>query len=325
MRYKTLKTQDGMLNISNIAIGSAVKMGGLSKRELFELYDMYVDAGGNCIDTARAYGGGIAEQLVGEYIRIRGNRDKVLISTKCCNVAEDGSPRLTRAVMEEELHTSLKTLSVEHIDIYWLHKDDEDTPVEIIVDFMNEVLRCGKIGTFGCSNWHVDRIAAANAYAKQTGQRGFAVSQIQWNLAESKEEYFRQFTSVLMDEKAYGWYLENKMPVFAFSPQAQGFFSKAAAGGLEVLNDMLKKFYVNPNNWVRLERVKALAAERNVPVSVPVLAYLINNKLPCIPVFGTTSKKTLLETLQASDFEMTAEEADALYRIEKGPEYETVL
>lgn len=315
MRYKEIKTAGGTLRISNVAIGSAVKMGGLSKEALFALFDLYLDAGGNCIDTARAYGGGQAEALIGEYLRLRKNRDKLLISTKCCHPDSNGMSRLSGADMEEDLNASLRMLGTDHLDIYWIHKDDERVPVESIVDSMNALLETGKIGVMGCSNWHVDRIDAANRYAQATGQRGFELSQIQWSLAESREELFREFTAVLMDEKSYDWYYKHAMPVFAFSPQAQGFFSKAAEGGVESLGEMLRTCYANPNNRIRLERVKELAARERVPVSVPVLAYLINNKLPCIPVFGATSRRMLQQTLMAADFAMSAEEADALFRI----------
>lgn len=311
MRYRRIETLHGTLDVSSLVIGSAVKMRELSKEELFELYDIYLDAGGNCIDTARAYGGGQAETLVGQYLRERNNRNHLLISTKCAHPAPDGRMRLTKKDMLEDMEMSLTALGTDHIDIYWLHKDDENYPVEIIIDDINAVIKTGKVGIFGCSNWHANRIAAANAYARKSGQQGFSVSQIQWNLASTKEEYFRQFTTVIMDEASYDWYYENQMPVFAFSPQAQGFFSKTAQGGVESLSAMLSKCYLNPDNLKRLEKVKEMAALHHVPV----LAYLLNNKLACIPVFGATNKEMLYETLQAADFQMTAEEADELYRV----------
>lgn len=314
MKYLTLHTINGETEVSRLVIGSAVRMGALSREELFGLYDIYRDAGGNCIDTARAYGNGKAEELVGAYLKERGCRNGLVLSTKCCHPGEDGRSRLTRQDMQKDLDDSLKALGTDYVDIYWIHKDDEDYPVEAVIDDINALAKAGKIGAVGCSNWHVDRIEKANAYAQKSGQMGFSFSQIQWSLASTKEEYFRQFTTVVMDDASYRWYYDRQMPVFAFSPQAQGFFSKAAEGGIESLNAMLYKCYVGPENLKRLERVKQIAKEKNVPVSVPVLAYLINNKLPCVPVFGATSKEMLYETLQAADFEMTGQEADALFR-----------
>jgi aryl-alcohol dehydrogenase-like predicted oxidoreductase len=143
--------------------------------------------------------------------------------------------------------------------------------------------------------------------------QAFSLSQIQWSLAASDEEKFKQYGAVLMDDASYGWYLKRQMPVFAFSPQAHGFFSKAEKSGIAALDPGLRDCYGTAENFKRLEKVKALAKERGVPVSVPVLAYLMNNKLPCVPVFGATSKEMLYETLQAADYQMSPEEADALY------------
>lgn len=240
MKYITLDDGTQQVQTSCLAIGSAVKMGALSKRELFALYDCFVEAGGNCIDTARAYGGGQAELLVGEYIRERKNRDNLVLCTKCCHPAQDGMPRLTRRAMEEDLNASLKALGTDHIDFYWVHKDDPAVAAEEVIEWMNELLQTGKIRMTGCSNWHVDRIERANDYARKNGLRGFSASQIQWSLAVSDEEKFRQFTAVLMDGASYAWYLAHEMPVFAFSPQAQGFFSKSAKTGIASLEPFLR-------------------------------------------------------------------------------------
>lgn len=314
MRYVTLDDGVQTLQVSCLAIGSAVKMGALSKQELFALYDLFIEAGGSCIDTARAYGGGQAELMIGEYIRSRKNRDRLVLCTKCCHPASDGTPRLTRQAMEEDLNASLQALGTDHLDLYWIHKDDPSVSVEEVIEWLNSLLQSGKIRMIGCSNWHVDRIERANHYAAQHGLRGFAASQIQWSLASSDEKKFRQFTAVLMDDVSYAWYCDHNMPVFAFSPQAQGFFSKGAQGGMGSLNPFLRDCYENEENLRRLARVKELAEARGVPVSVPVLACLIHNKLPCVPVFGATSRQMVLEAVQAADFPMTQAEVDTLFR-----------
>ena len=314
MKYFELKGKEQTLHVSKLAIGSAMKMSMLSNEEVFEIFDIFLDAGGNCIDTARAYFDGRSEEMIGQYMKLRGNRDKIVLATKGCHPGHGASaPRLSRKDMEDDLNASLKALGTDHVDIYWIHKDDPSVPVEGVIDGINALIRSGKAGIVGCSNWHVDRIEKANAYAQETGQEGFAMSQIQWTLGESDEEKFKQFTAVLMDDASYDWYLANGMPVFSFSPQAQGFFSQAAKLGVENLEERMRYCYASEKNLKRLESVKALAQERGVPISVPVLAYLLNNKLPCIPVFGATTKAMVYETLQAVDFKMTAEEADRLW------------
>lgn len=314
MKYFDLKGNGQTVHVSKLAIGSAMKMGMLSDAEVFEIFDLFLDGGGNCIDTARAYFDGRSEEMIGQYLKLRHNRDKLILSTKGCHPGHGSTaPRLSPKDMEDDLNASLKALGTDYVDIYWIHKDDPSVPVEGVIDGINALLRSGKVRIVGCSNWHIDRIKSANAYAKRSGQEGFAMSQIQWSLGESDEEKFRQFTAVLMDDPSYDWYLANGMPIFSFSPQAQGFFSKAAKFGVEKLDERMRYCYASEKNLQRLECVKVLAQKNDVPISVPVLAYLLNNKLPCIPVFGATTKEMVSETLQAVDFPMTAQEADNLW------------
>lgn len=313
MKTHRIKTNTDEMKVSQLVMGSAVKMRNLEKKELFSLYDQYLDRGGNCIDTARAYDDGRIEELVGDYIAYRGQRESVIISTKCCHPSSDGKPRLDYVDMKQDLEQSLKALKTDYVDILWLHKDDERCRVEKIVDDMNLLLKDGTVRMIGCSNWKVHRIEAANEYARKSNQAGFLASQIQWSIAYTEEKHFRQFGSVIMDENAYEWYLQKKLPVFAYSPQAQGFFSKLDEGGEDMLSKMLTTCYLNTKNREVYQRIKKFAQEHEVPVSVPVLAYLLNNRLTCFPVFGVTSKKMLDEALLATEICMTPEEADQLY------------
>ncbi len=309
MIYRELKAAEGTLRVSGLAIGSAVKMQALSREALFGIYDCFTGHGGNCIDTARAYGGGRSEELVGEYIQSRGCREQIVLSTKCGHPAEDGSSRLDEVSMRADLEASLRALRTDYIDIYWVHKDDEQVPAESVIDSLNRFIREGKVRMIGASNWRTERIAAANAYAAESGQTGFGASQIQWSFAETLSLYFEKFTSLVMDEVAYGWYRENNMPVFAYSAQAQGFFQRAAAGGLASLNMEIQRNYGSPENMRRLARAEQYCREHGVPLTVPVLGYLIRNPLLCVPVIGSGSQSTLLESLEAVEKPVSSEDA----------------
>ena len=312
MIYRDLKAADGEIHVSAIAIGSAVRMSMLSSNELFDIYDCFVEHGGNCIDTARAYSGGRAEELVGEYLRTRGNRNKIIISTKCGHPSADNNPRLSAQDMRSDLDASLKALSTDHIDIYWVHKDNKSIPVEGVIDSLNQFIREGKVRMIGASNWSTERIAAANAYALQSGQTGFGASQIQWSLAETLSLYFEKFTSLVMDDSAYRWYLSNKMTVFAYSAQAQGFFQRVAAQGLAELDMETQRNYGNPENMRRLARALDYSKAHGVPLTVPILGYLISNALTCILVIGSRSREMLIESLLAVEKPVSREEAEWL-------------
>jgi aryl-alcohol dehydrogenase-like predicted oxidoreductase len=316
MKYLEIKSGTTCLSVSKLAMGTAMNFARISNDEVFKLLDLFVEAGGNCIDTARVYGDGRSEEILGQWMKARGNRNRIVVSTKGCHPLLDDmqKPRLSRQDMENDFDLSLKALQTDFIDIYWIHKDDPQRPPEEIIENLNHIMRSGKIKMIGCSNWHVDRIEKANQYARKNGLSGFLLSQIQWNLAHTYEEYFKQFQSVLMSDIEYEWYRREKMPVFAYGSQASGFFAKVASHGIEAVREEHRGYYESEENMKRLEKVKEYAQRHNVSVSAVVLGYIVCNKLPSVAVFGTRNAGQLRDTLLAADFEMDPGDVDDLYQ-----------
>lgn len=317
IKYLEIKSGSTCLSVSKLAMGTAMRFAGMAKEEIFRLMDLFVEAGGNCVDTARSYGDGRSEQIVGQWMKARGNRSRIVVSTKGCHPLHDDmqKPRLSRQDMEKDLHESLKTLQTDCIDIYWIHKDDPQRAPEEIIENLNHVMRSGKIKMISCSNWHVDRIEKANQYARMNGLSGLMCSQIQWSLAHTYEEYFKEFQSVIMSDAEYEWYLKNNMPVFAYGSQARGFFAKAALQGIESVSAEVRGWYGSDDNLKRLEKVKEYANQHHVSVSAVVLGYITCNQLPSVAVFGTRNAEQLRASLQAADIDMTLADVDDLYNI----------
>lgn len=317
MKYLEIKGYHDTVRTSRIAMGSAMSMMKLTNKEVYRLFDAYLDRGGNCLDTARAYGEGKCEAMVADYIKHSGKRNQILISTKGCHPIgrDDGPSRLSLEDLETDINNSLKTFETDCIDIYWIHKDDESLPVEPIVDNINKIIREGKARVVGCSNWHIERIQAANEYAKRSGQCGFLASQIQWSFSETKEEYFKEHGAVVMDKRSYDWYLKQDMTVFAFSSQAQGFCARVQAQGFENLPAPLKLHYGTPENMIRYERALAYAQAHNVPIAAPVLAHIVNNKLPGVAIIGSLDLEMLSQSLAGGELDMTAEEVDKMFEV----------
>ncbi len=316
MKYYDFKAHDGsVIHTSRIAMGSSMSMERLSSEEKFRLYDYFRDNGGNCIDTAHAYGHGGAERMVGEYLQKRGCRNEMVISTKGGHPGKDivGS-WLARETLLSELEASLKALHTDCVDYYWIHKDDPSYPIEELVDTVNQIIRQGKARLVGGSNFTTKRFQAAADYAAKTGQIPLAASQIQWSLATTEDKYFAKFESLTMTAERYNYYLENKVPVFAFSAQAQGFFPKVAAGGIESVPSFIAEPYNSQENMKRLELLKQYAQEHHCSLSAPSLGYLIYNKLPCVAIIGAANEEMLRQSLEAIDLDMTAEDAEALTR-----------
>ena len=111
-----------------------------------EILDAALTKGINTFDTARGYER--AEESLGSWMKRRGNRDQVVIISKCGNCDSDGSVCVNRKVIETELAESLQALQTDYIDIYLLHRDDPKIPVSEMIDTLNELQKAGKIKVF---------------------------------------------------------------------------------------------------------------------------------------------------------------------------------
>ncbi len=156
---------------------------------VFALLDTYYALGGNFIDSANIYGKWLpsgentCDRNIGAWMRSRGVRDRLVVTSK------GGHPeletmsisRLSKADVAADLDESLAALQCDTIDLYYLHRDDENVPVTAIIDYLNDFVRAGKIRYFGASNWRIERIQAAQQYAEQSGQQGFSANQVLWS------------------------------------------------------------------------------------------------------------------------------------------------
>ena len=315
MKYFTVKGLQGDFEVSKVAFGTGSKIKGLNREQRFELFDYFYSMGGNVLDTAPGYCGGTSEKDIGAWMKERGNRDKIRISTKACHAFAGEPSRLTLKDMLEDLQLSLSQLDTDYIDLFWLHNDDPEKPVEEIIDAISEVAATGKVHAIGCSNWTVGRIAAANKYAKETGKVGFFANQIQWSLAVPNPGYAAAYNSVVMDPESYDWYLNNGVAVFAYSSIAQGFFSIMEKGGKEALSENAAEFWLNDGNLARMEHVREFMKKHDASAAGAALGFITNNRLPGVAITSASTKAILEETLTAADTTMTADEADALFTV----------
>lgn len=273
----------------------------------FALLDKYVELGGTCIDTARVYcswlegGEGSSESVIGRWLKARDNRSKVILSTKGGHPPLDDmqGSRLDAASLCYDLEKSLETLGTDHVDIYFLHRDDERTPVGEIMTTLNEFVKSGKVHFLGASNWTTGRIQAANEFAEAHGMEPFRVSQINYSLAHSSTDTFGDPTLVCMNMWEYNWYRKHDMPVMAFSPQAKGFFAKFAKG--EMANYLPEGQFTSTANLARLARVKEISRQTGQSPAVVPLGYLNSQPFFVSSVFAATKLWQLEEDMTAQD------------------------
>jgi aryl-alcohol dehydrogenase-like predicted oxidoreductase len=212
--------------VARIIQGTTMIGSDLNESESFALLDQVYELGGNTLDTAHVYSGGNSERVIGRWLSTRGLLEKVVIITKGGAHSQDRR-RMTPFDISTDLFDSLARLKTDHIDLYLLHRDDPDLPVEPIIHALNEHQQAGRIHAFGASNWSHQRIEAANNHAQANGLASFVASSPQYSLADSHAEPWPLCLSISGDEgtAARGWYAKTHMPLLVWSPLASGFFS----------------------------------------------------------------------------------------------------
>lgn len=281
------------------------------------LFDGATERGINFFDTARSYGR--AEEVLGDWIRRRGNREKVIVLTKCGDI-RNGIVKVNRQVILEQLETSLRTLQTDYVDIFLLHRDDPETPVGEIMETLHEVKREGKVRLYGVSNWTVDRIREASRYAYQKRIEDFSVSSPSYSLALQMDDPFGGgCVSVAGPEHRADrdWYTGTQMPVIAYSSLARGFFSgKFRADDPEaakrVLDIYAQKGYLYPENLQRLKRVEEMAQRKGLTVPEIAMRYVFTSQMNLFAVVSTTKPERLDSSIRAAANALTAAEAEWL-------------
>jgi aryl-alcohol dehydrogenase-like predicted oxidoreductase len=295
------------LNLATFCCGLG-DLFSLPQAEYEKVLDAYVEAGGNFFDTAHAYsfwlpgGNGLSEIAIGDYVRRRGLED-VIIASKGGHPAAwhyrtiHNDEYLAPGRIQADIDDSLARLECKTIALYYLHRDDPRVPVSEIIDFLNGEIGRGRIGHLGASNWSVQRLEEANAYARTKNLQPFVISSPRWSLAPRKEP--PQSTDA-GSAPMIAWHTQNHFAMAPYTPAAHGFFAVAA--------ESTEKEYGTPENHARRERVQELAKKHGATPAQIALAWLINHPFPVFPIVGNKSVARLTEALQADEIRLTVEE-----------------
>ena len=306
------------LEVSQISFGTGEVGSSLSQEASFELLDLYLSLGGNLVDTAHSYGDWVpgiersaSEKTIGRWMKQRGNRKDIILSTKGCDPIigdETHRSRFTREELLSDLNDSLKFLQTDYIDFYWIHKDEPDKPVDVILDVLNEEVKAGKIRYFGCSNWAVSRMQEADEYAKQHGIKSFIGDQVFWNAAVLQDLPYHSEDTKYVDEERFQYHLENKTAVFAYQSQAFGVFSRIMNGTLDEMNPGFRSFYREKETRERFDRMRKVMEDTGYGLTQVVLGYLKGQEIFTIPIVGCRKKEHLIDSMSALDIKLTAEQ-----------------
>lgn len=312
MKYTNIPYVDKQ--VSRILFGTAM-MPFIAGGDGNELLDAVYAAGITAFDTARNYGD--AERSFGKWMEERNMRDRIVILSKCGHPSPSGEKRVNEKEMRKDLKKSLEELRTGYIDIYLLHRDDPEIAVGEIVEIFNAMHAEGKIGAFGGSNWTYERIREANEYAYKKNLIPFTVSSPNYGLADQiNDPWGGGCVSVSgpLQENARAWYIQQGMPVIAYSSLGRGMFSgRVKSTDRDNVNNLLDavavKGYVSEDNFERLRRCEILAEEKNVTVAQIAMAFIFNQKLNTFAVVSTSKPERMRANIDALQIKLTENEA----------------
>jgi predicted dehydrogenase/aryl-alcohol dehydrogenase-like predicted oxidoreductase len=263
------------------------------------MWDDFVERGGNCWDCAFIYGGGRSEKALGDWVRARGIRDKVVILDKGAH-----TPFCDPAGITREHRISLERLGMDHVDIYMMHRDNPAIPVGEFVDVLNEHIGRGTMRAVGGSNWSISRVEEFNAWAKKNGKQGFSAVSNNFSLARMVDPVWGGCIAA-SDAESRAWFKRTQMPLMPWSSQARGFFLDGRAHPDRKDDAELVRCWYGPDNFQRLERARELASKYKVlPIAI-ALAYVLRQPFPTFPLIGPRQLSETRTSFPALGVELT--------------------
>lgn len=303
MNYKTLGRSG--LKVSPICLGTMMFGGATDEADSARIIGKARDSGINFIDTADAYSGGVSEEVTGR--AIAAERDWWILATKVCNSMGPGPNQqgLTRKWVLEAADASLLRLGTDYIDLYYLHKEDLETPLEETVGAVADLMRQGKIRYFGVSNFRSWRIAEICRLCDQLGIDRPLASQPYYNAMNRMPE-----VEHLPACHHYG------LGVVPYSPLARGVLTgkydpdqpppATTRAGREDTRMMQTEW--RRESLVIAKTVKAHAEARGITPGQFAVNWVLNNRLVTAAIGGPRTEAQWDDYVGALDYEFTAED-----------------
>ncbi|MGI4870943.1 MAG: aldo/keto reductase [Janthinobacterium lividum] len=305
------------LAVSPLALGTmtfGTPGWGASGEGAQAIFNAYIDAGGNFLDTADVYAKGQSEELLGGYIAGRGLRDQMVLATKFGFNTQPGNPHAGgngRKHIYQALDGSLRRLKTDYVDMYWLHVWDTVTPVEEVLQTLGDLVRAGKIRYFGFSDMPAWYTAQAATLAAAHAVPGPIAMQLEYSLVERTIE-----NEYLPAGRTLG------LGTCPWSPLAGGFlagkYQRASTGtGTEGQGRLSganpfgnSKF--TERNWTILAALQAVAAQLERPVAQVALAWVSAQPGITAPIIGASRPEQLADNLASLDIQFSPEQLLAL-------------
>ena len=276
----------------------------------YAMFDYFYGAGGRIFDTAYIYNNGLGDKYLGDWINSRNLQNDVVILGKGAHTP-DCKPELIKPQIEE----SLERLKLSQIDIYCLHRDNNDIPVSEFVDALDEIKAEGLINNIGASNWNLDRFSTARDYALKNNKEPFTVLSNNFSLAEMLEPVWPG--CVAINNQFLDYIKSNEIKLFPWSSTARGFFirKKEIATKGHFSNPSLeeeKRVWHSKKNLERREICFEIADKKNVKPIEIAIAYVLHTSSLVFPIIGPRTINELNSSIFGSQIDLSEKELSRL-------------
>jgi aryl-alcohol dehydrogenase (NADP+) len=298
------------LDIFPIQLGGNVFGWTADEAESFRILDAFVAGSGNSVDSADTYSswvpgntGGDSEKIIGNWMASRKNRDKVIVATKVGMWSE--RPGTSRANILAAVDDSLARLQTDYIDLYYIHRDDPETPLEETVATLDEIVKLGKVRVVGASNYSPERLGEALDIAEKSGAARFEALQPPYSLV-NRGAYEGGLQQVAVDRG---------LGTLTYSSLAGGFLSgKYRDGGEEVTSPRAGSAskYLDDRGRAILRSLDEISRSHGASVPAVALAWIRQQPGIAAPIASASRADQVAPLLESATLELSADEIESL-------------
>ncbi|HEX3357388.1 MAG TPA: aldo/keto reductase [Tepidisphaeraceae bacterium] len=296
------------VKVTPLCLGTMNFGGRSDEKESRQILDAYIELGGNFIDTANVYNDGRSEQVIGQWMKERALRDKIVLSTK---VHGRRSPHVNDAGnhrwhIMREVEQSLKRLQTERIDVYHIHRPDPDTPIDQTLRTLDDLVKQGKVLYLASSVFSAWQLAEAHFIAKELGTARFDVEQPQINIIDRRIE-----AEVLPFCRKY------EIATITWAPLARGRLAGTYSRGGRKIPDgtwykAQGKTDFPSSQWPVIEGVDKLADARGCSSSQFAIAWCLQVAGVTCPIIGPRTLDQLKDNMSALNIHLNNDELKAV-------------
>lgn len=299
------------LLVSQMCLGCLYLGSRESMDDSFRKLDIYADAGGNFIDTANLYGywfseakkGGESETAIGNWLKERKNRSKIVLATKVGFDYPGVDYGTSAKQIRKECEKSLRRLGTDYIDLYYAHTDDRRTPMEETLGALNDLVREGKIRYIGASNFSAWRLERASWISRKNKWAEYCCIQQRYSYLRPKTgwDFGHQ---VAVNEDLIDFIKDTGMALLAYSVLLNGAYTDAGKA--------LPEQYAGPDSEARLKALDGVAEETGATRNQLVYYWLMNADPPSIPLLAFSTKEQFNEAMGTFKIKLSEEQMKRL-------------